>query len=270
LGKKDAEDSAQLVSKLPAFYSKKPKEGKIFMFTPNDISEEIAAQNAIYAMLSCNAYHETDKLNFPVEAAGWQLVDLDGDPSTKPTKDGFLTGFAYDIYEEIDGNKSVIAFRGTDSKKDWALSNLAVPFSIPYKQAWKAVRKYLEKNPSRNLILTGHSLGGGMALSASVHFGVPAIVFDPSPRIFDGLGDYHEPATRVIIYQNGEVLERLRELINKAYDVVKTEDIYVCHFDFEKANEHRIDILAKFLAIKGMERDIDLKKIIDKMSDRLS
>jgi hypothetical protein len=156
--------------------------------------------------------------------------------------------------------------RGTDSIKDWALGNLVVPFSIPYKQAWKAARKYIEKNPSRNLILTGHSLGGGMALSASVHYGLPAIVFDPSPRIFDGLGDFHEPAMRVIIYQNGEILEKLRQIFQKAYDVVNPDDIYVCHYDFGENNEHRIDILAKFIATQGAPLNEKLRDILDNMN----
>lgn len=230
----------------------------------NPITDEIAAKNAIYAMLSCNCYHEESKIHFPVEELDWILVDRDGNPTDEPSKQGWFTGFAYDIYENSKSNKSVIAYRGTDSKQDYIMSNLAFPFSIPYKSAIKAVKKYVKKNSSRDLVVVGHSLGGGLALCASVHQGIPAITFDPSPRIFDGLGDHHNPAFRVIIYQEGEVLEKLREKwINKAYDVVKSEDVYKCNYDFGDNSHHRIDILAKELAKQGVSLNPKLQSILD-------
>lgn len=235
----------------------------------NEVTDQIAGTNAIYAMMACNCYHETGKLQFPIEILNWQLVDRDGEPTDKPSKDGFITGFAYDIFENQTSNNSVIAFRGTDSKKDWFLSNIAVPFSIPYKSAIKAVRKYLEKNPSRNLTVVGHSLGGGLALGASVHQGVPAITFDPSPRIFDGLGDYHFPARRLIIFQHGEVLEKLRsKLIDKAYDVVDLGNVYEAKYDFGPDNAHRIDILAANLTKQGLTANVSLTPIVEWLGDR--
>ncbi|WP_031436607.1 Mbeg1-like protein [Methylobacter tundripaludum] len=228
------------------------------------ITDEIAAKDAIYAMLACNCYHEKSKTHFPVEKLDWILVDRDGHPTDEPSKQGWFTGFAYDIYENSKSNKSVIAFRGTDSKQDWITSNFAIPFSIPYKSAIKAVRQYVEKNGSRDLVVIGHSLGGGLALSASVHQGVPAITFDPSPRIFDGLGDHHEPALRVIIYQKAEILEKLREKWDtKAYDVVKSEDVYECNYNFGENNDHRIDILAENLAKQGVRSNPKLQPILD-------
>jgi hypothetical protein len=215
------------------------------------ISAAIAARNALYAMMASNCYHEKDKLYFPIEKWNWLLVDKDGDPSEEPTKEGFITGFAYDIYEHQDSNKSVIAFRGSDSKKDWIASNLAVPFSIPYKSARKAVRKYLHKFPERSLSLVGHSLGGGLALGASCHYGIPAFVFNPSPRVFDGLGDYHEHAVRICFYQKGEALEKIREMwSDKFLSVVEAKDIYECNFAY--GGEHDSDLLAEGLRNLGI------------------
>ena len=234
------------------------------MTTPNAITEEIAGRNAAYAMMASNSYHDSEKLKFPIEKLNWLLVDQDGNPSDKPSKQGWFTGFAYDIFENSKNNKSVIAFRGSDSKNDWILSNFAIPFSIPYKSAIKAVRQYLEKNAARDLTVVGHSLGGGLALSASVHQGVKAVTFDPSPRIFDGLGDYHAPASRIIIYQHAEVLARLREkFISKAYDVVSPDDLYECNYDFGPENEHRIDILALELAKQGQAKNPELKQVLE-------
>lgn len=235
------------------------------MDNPKEITKEIAGRNAIYAMLASNSYHDDKKRYFPVEKAGWVLVDRDGDPTSEPSKESKLTGFAYDIYEEQTTNKTVIAFRGTDSKQDWFLSNLALPFSIPYKQAGRAVQKYLKNNASRNLIVVGHSLGGGMALSTSVRFGVPAITFDPSPRIFDGIGDHHETAMRIVIYQRGEILTAVRERWSKIKEIVNPEDIYECSYDFNGENAHKSDILAFEMARHGADSNAKVKAILDAM-----
>lgn len=235
------------------------------MADPKAITAEIAGRNAIYAMLASNAYHDNKKRYFPIDKAEWVLVDRDGDPTDEPSKESKLTGFAYDIYEEQTTNKTVIAFRGTDSKKDWILANTAVPFSIPYKQAGRAVRRYLKNNASRNLVVVGHSLGGGMALSTSVRYGVPAITFNPSPRIFDGIGDHHETAMRVVIYQRGEILNAVRERWPKIKEVVNPEDIYECSYDFKGENPHKSDILAFEMALHGAAFNPKVKAILDAM-----
>lgn len=91
----------------------------------------------------------------------------------------------------------------------------------------------------------GHSLGGGLALIISVRFGIPAITFDSSPRVFDGLGDFHEPAPSVLIFQEGEILEWVRTVWRKNKEVFQKEDIYKVDYDFPKGiSKHRIDSLA--------------------------
>lgn len=229
-------------------------------FKAKELDKTIAARNALYAMMASNCYHEKTKLYFPIEKWKWLLVDRDGDPSEQPTKEGFITGFAYDIYEHQDSNKSVMAFRGSDSVKDHAMANLMVGFSIPYKSARKAVRRYLQKFPERNLTLVGHSLGGGLALGASCHHGIPAITFNPSPRVFDGLGDYHEAATRVCFYQEGEILTKIRNIWNSKFSsVVKPEDTYESTFPY--GGEHDSDMLAEGFRLLGMEDNPKLAEL---------
>ena len=223
------------------------------MADPTPITEQAAARYAEYAMLASNCYHDDERIQFPVGLLHWFQVDKRGIPTDEATREGWFTGLAYDVFERSVSNESVIAFRGTDSKQDWLLANLAVPVSLPYKSALKAAREYQRSNPERSLTLVGHSLGGGLALGASVHYGIPAITFDPTPRIFDGLGDVHQDATRVIVYQDGEFLARFREkLIHKAYDVVLPGNLFECDFDFGPANAHRIDILAAALGPPAM------------------
>lgn len=228
------------------------------------ITDQVAGRVAIYAMLASNSYRKKDRVRFNVEKIGWVQVDLDGNPTDEPTKVHKLSGLSYDIYEKVDSNKVVFAFRGTDSKTDYLTANLAVPpFNFQYRQARKAVGKYLSENSQKNVIATGHSLGGGLALSVSVHHGVTAFTFNPSPRIFDGIGDMHEPAERVIVYQDGEILEKFRENWKKVSDVVNEKNIYKCKYDFNDESAHRGDLLAKALLIQGVNSNPELRPVLD-------
>jgi predicted esterase YcpF (UPF0227 family) len=231
------------------------------------ITAEVAGGIAIYAMLSANAYKEQPgRIRFDVGKLGWVRVDLDGEPTDEPTKEHRFSGLAYDIYEQVGTNKVIFAFRGTEDAKDFLYANFSVPpFNFQYRQARKAVGRYLSQNSQKNVIATGHSLGGGLALSVSVHHGVKAFTFNPSPRIFDGLGDLHEPAERVVIYQEGEILELFRTHWKKFSDVVEKRNIYQCNYHDVFADElkhskdvitkHRSDLLAKGLLIHGATKN---------------
>jgi len=236
------------------------------MSNSNDIQQitaDIASRVATYAMLSSNSYHKDDRVRFEVERLGWVQVDWEGNPTTEPTKKHPLSGLAYDIFEKQGTNKVVFAYRGTDSKADYLTANLAVPpFNFQYRQARKEFAKYLSENAQKSVVVTGHSLGGGLALSVSVHFGVTAIVFDPSPRIFDGIGDLHEPAERVIVYEDGEILQLFRKHWRKVSEVVQEKDIYRCSFNFE-GSQHRSDYLALGLLRLGATINPALAPVLD-------
>ncbi len=233
------------------------------------ITAEVADGVSIYAMLSANAYKKKPgRIRFDMSKLGWVRVDLDGEPTEKPTKKHKLSGLVYDIYEKVGTNKVVFAFRGTDSKKDYLTANLAVPpFNFQYRQARRAVGKYLSDNNQKNVVATGHSLGGGLALSVSVHHGVKAFTFDPSPRIFDGIGDMHEPAERFIIYQEGEILQKFRKSWKKVSDVVEAKNIYKCNYPevFEEKSKHRGDLLAKGLLLHGASVNQELAVLVESM-----
>jgi hypothetical protein len=234
-------------------------------FEPSGITADVAAKYAVYAMISSNVYHKTDRVKFPVEKLGWVQVDLEGRPTEKPTKTR-RSGLAYDIYERQNSSEVVFAFRGTDSKKDYLTANLAIwPFSLQYTQAKKAFAAYIKCHPEKKVTVTGHSLGGGLALSMSVRHGVDAVVFDSSPRIFDGLGDKHMPASRVMIYEGGEILSIVRKFWRKIFEVVPQEHIYMASFDFGGANKHRSDYLALGLLNLGTTIDAELIPVRDSL-----
>ena len=233
-----------LCSFVVAGFGFQGKQDLDLSFEPLSITPEAAGKYAVYAMMSSNAYHNTDRVKFPIEKMGWVQVDLGGKPTDQPTKEG-ITGLAYDIFEKKGSDEVAFAFRGTDSKRDYLTANLAPwPFSFQYTQAKSAFAKYLKDHPHKKITVTGHSLGGGLALSMSVRFGVNAVVFDSSPRIFDGLGDHHLQAERVLVYEGGEILEVVRKHWKKIFEAVKQENIYKASFDFGGANKHRSDHLA--------------------------
>jgi putative lipase involved disintegration of autophagic bodies len=227
------------------------------------ISEEVAGRVAAFAMLSSNCYHKDDRVKFAVEKLGWVQVDWDGSPTSEPSKTHSFSGLAYDIFEKQGSNEVVFAFRGTDSKNDYLTANFAVPpFNFQYRQARKEFGRYIDRNTHKNTMVTGHSLGGGLALSVSVHHGVAAITFDPSPRIFAGIGDLHEPAERLIVYEDGEILQLFREHWKKLSDVVEPKNIYRCSFNFP-GSQHRSDYLALGLLKLGASANPALKPVID-------
>lgn len=229
------------------------------------VSNEVASKNAIYAMLSSNSYHKKDRVRFPVEILGWFQVDMDGNRTTDPTKEHPLSKLAYDIYEKEGTNEVIFAFRGTDDKVDYLTANLAIPpFNFQYRQARKEFGHYLGSHGSKNISVTGHSLGGGLALCVSVHHGVKAVTFDPSPRVFDGIGDFHEPAERVIFYEKGEILAVARKIWRKDNEVVETKKIYKCEYVFpEEMSKHRSDFLALGMLSQGATVDLNLKAVLD-------
>ena len=229
------------------------------------MTEAVAGGVAIYAMLSANSYRpKPGRLRFDVSQLGWVGVDSEGEPASGSTEE-MKSGLAYTIYEKRGTNKVVFAFRGTDSRKDYLTANLAVPpFQVQYRQARRIVGSYLLAHPNRNVVATGHSLGGGLALCVSVHYGIKAFTFDPSPRVFDGIGNLHEPAERIIVYQKGEILQLFRKYSRKIAEVVDERNVYACDYPdvFGKKSRHRGDLLAKGLLLHGLSANPELGQVV--------
>ena len=234
------------------------------LFEPPELTASVADKYAIYSMIASNSYHKPNRVKFPVEKLGWNQVDLNGNPTDRPTVE-MKSGLAYDIFQKQNSNEVIFAFRGTDSKRDYFRGNFAIwPFLGQYKEARKAFSEYVKTHPDKIVTTTGHSLGGGLALSMSVHYGVDAVVFDSSPRVFDGLGDKHAPAKRIMVYESGEILALVRKIWKKKFlSIVPRENIYKASFDFGRANKHRSDHLALGLLTLGATVDSALVSVHD-------
>jgi hypothetical protein len=227
---------------------------------------QLANTYAVQAMMCSNAYQGDEwRTYFSLEDLGWKRIDLDGNPvaeghnSYEPgTWLGRLfSNLQFDVWENQKSPESIIAFKGTDEKIDWLAGNLALGVSIPCKSAKKHVRRYVNANPGRRVSLTGHSLGGGLALSVSGWEGLDAVVFNTSPRIFDGLCNMNRPAIRKAIFQADEVLQNIRRVYPKFNEKIPTEDIIQTSFDFHGQNLHRMDLLAE-----GILRSADSEPFI--------
>ncbi|NKB61335.1 MAG: DUF2974 domain-containing protein [Gammaproteobacteria bacterium] len=226
---------------------------------------ETASETALYAAISSNAYLYPERVRFPIEETGWQKVNQKSEkiPPTQASYRNFLTGLALDIWEEEGTRKSIYSFRGTDSWWDNITANISIPISIQYKLANKKFREY-RRNSGRDVSVTGHSLGGGLALSVSAKNNqVDAIVFNSSPRIFDGYDREKRDGYRVLISQRGEPLEEVRKRWNVTIDrLIPFSNRYVTEYrsDFRS---HRADLIAIGLVKQGAEYDTHTRRLRD-------
>ena len=230
-------------------------------------TKAVASEVAIYSMMASNAYaNDSNKTYFPIGTLGWRKVDLNGNPVPE-TKNSYTpktfvghiaSNLQFDIWEDLNSNKTIIAFKGTDEKIDWN-GNLAIGIAIAYKSAKKQVQKYIDAHPDRKVSLTGHSLGGGIALSVSFWKGVDAIAFNTSPRLFDGMGDANAPAKRLTIFQEGDILQKIRKWYPKFLKKIKPVQIVETNFNYRERNSHRSDLLAEGLL--SCSEEPDLQKI---------
>jgi Lipase (class 3) len=218
------------------------------------LNVELANAYAIHAMMSSNAYvGNEDRIYFPLEELGWRKIDLSGKPIARDKNSyeprtiwgKIFSNLQFDIWVHQASSETIVAFKGTEGIMDWLAANLSIGVSIPYKSAKKQLRGLIENKQHRRLSLTGHSLGGGVALSVSVWEGIDAIVFNTSPRIFDGSENKNEPAIRKAIFQEGDILENIRKFHPKFKQKVQANDIIQTSFDYGGRNEHRADLLAE-------------------------
>lgn len=156
----------------------------------------------LYAQLAENVYlpHSTFKL--PPELELVQQEENDA------------TGFAYSVFHRKDGARLaevILAFRGTETPKDgwgatiqdWFLGNLLQQQNEKGRLVYERLRL---AHPDRSLpiTVTGHSLGGAIALHVSLRSeGAKAVVFNTSSAFTRGaaldnerlsFSDYGEPA----------------------------------------------------------------------------
>lgn len=108
-----------------------------------------------------------------------------------PASDGYA-----ELYPPLNGHAAVLIFRGTQiTSANDIMANIAqFTGSIPPKYIWAAslAAQAARELNGAPLILSGHSLGGGLAMYAGLKNRLPAVTFNPaglSRAAFNGLSD---------------------------------------------------------------------------------
>lgn len=221
-----------------------------------------AAKYAVYAILSNQAYSSAHaQLSLP---ENWkENKDLRID-------DNVETGYAQAVFEKYVNSKLVevvIAFRGTDDKKDW-IQNIAPLHHEQTPFAEFCFRRVLEKykNTSAKIVATGHSLGGGLAMNISFKYpNVDAVVFNSSPIAQPGLNP-NQNNKRVSISESGEILEVLRDAVKERW--INTRFIKFSFLNGTPVQQHDITPLAANLVKLGAIQSTELKKYLDSQQSK--
>jgi hypothetical protein len=140
-------------------------------------SETKSASSLAYGAKTGEVYR------FP-DGKQWKVVDVSEDK-----KSGFR-GIALQSTDPND-KRTIVAFAGTDPKsgKDWVADvGQGLGFQPKqYKEAVQFANKW-KANAGDNVILTGHSLGGGLASYASIKTGLHATALNSAPLAINHLG----------------------------------------------------------------------------------
>jgi hypothetical protein len=160
------------VAKLTSFQTQQPPPG---------FAQQVEGKNAEpidldLAKLAQDSYNLDNK-----NIDGWtrlsdtQLEAADIDPASL---NDTSTGFRAAIYQDGKGDY-VLAFKGTSSLNDWkADATQALGLNTAQYDEAVALATKAKAAFGNNLVLTGHSLGGGLASTASVITDTPAVTFN--------------------------------------------------------------------------------------------
>jgi hypothetical protein len=172
-------------------------------------TRDFAVQSWEYAQLAQNTYEDDE--DFAVLPETIVLRSNSGNSEK---------GYSYAIYDRMDGpvlKERIIAYRGTEfSFADWLHGNLSRRQNQLGLMTYEEVRAGLDREQGGvwsqvPISVTGHSLGGGIALEVSMkNADVDAFVFNESPN-FEVPA---EPAgaRRLSVVERGDPLGRVRDI----------------------------------------------------------
>jgi RHS repeat-associated protein len=141
----------------------------------NADANTVKSESAELAEMASCAY----SVDCPGTNSGWNKVTPDGF-----SESDFInadTGFKSALFQK--GDRYVLAFAGTDGLSDWGdiKANITQALGMDTKQYNQAIglaTKLSDALGAENLVITGHSLGGGLASAASLATGIRAETFN--------------------------------------------------------------------------------------------
>ncbi|HVY20678.1 MAG TPA: filamentous hemagglutinin N-terminal domain-containing protein [Bauldia sp.] len=143
--------------------------------------------------------HRSNWESVAVETLGFSQAEVD-----------YYSSIGFSAYLLVYGGKHILAFTGSNDPNDWKKADYPnslgrlIPGGVrrtqdvlQYAFAQKLAAAFLAKYP--DLILTGHSLGGGMAAYAGALDGIPAVTYDASELSF--ANDQHPNGSMILNFR---------------------------------------------------------------------
>ncbi len=131
-------------------------------------------------------------------------------------------------YVILTDKEIIVSFRGSVSAEDWLVSDVAIVANIQkiaprFIREKKAVLEVRQKYPDKKIVLTGHSLGGTIALTIAHEFPwVQAVAFNPGTSITTRW----EKDNMTIVYLNTDFISRFaKKSINSDADIIRIKEI---------------------------------------------
>ena len=242
----------------------------------SDQHRKTAKKAYLYAQMSNNSYgqagdeYDNDGNDF-VLPSDWKAQHVGNDE----------LGFAYSIYRKTKDDKLqevVIAFRGTEgitNFDDVYHGNLLArqnPLAI---SLYKITRSRLDREEQSGvpIVLTGHSLGGALAIHAAINVPgeVPYYVFNSSPR-FNRLGsDQGGGDPDALMRKRHSIVETSEFLYALRFPATEANQIYTpfnCDENFKPFTSHGIEKLAACLTLIASLNNSEAKVEMVKKKNR--
>lgn len=150
------------------------------------------------------------------------------------------SGFDAALYRNPQG-LVVLAFNGTDQGRDWR-SNLRQGIGlddVQYDQAIALASK-AQQAFGQDLVLSGHSLGGGLAASAGMVHNIPTVTFNAA-GVHDATLERYDRDAGVLKQQARDGLVRSYEVRNELLTYLQ-EDNLLTRWVMPDAPGHRIEL----------------------------
>ncbi len=155
------------------------------IFPKSKINKDFFDNHRMYAVFSYEVYSDkafSDQANLKIPSEWKFLTDsltLKKNGGFKLDKDFFCRAF-----KSEESKKIIIAFRGSDSPKDWINSNYEIAKGYIPSNSYFSAKTFVSyimnknENSNYNIYFTGHSLGGVIAQLMSATFDKESIVFE--------------------------------------------------------------------------------------------